>query len=632
MVRNKEMKKESLNLKILWLSISAYAFYFCFLSILKLISFSYYDFDLAVHTLTVWNIIHGSIYNSILGIPFLGNHMQPILFLIAPLYAIFPHPQTLLLLQTLFLSLGAFPLYLIAKKRIGSDFALIIALGYLLYPGLAYTNLFEFHPTSFATFLLVLCLYAYDSGKIRLFIFSSLLAMLSQENIPMAIITMGVMAWIEKKGLKWMFIPIILGLAYFIPALMFMGHFNRGVVQFSNLYRHLGANPWDAILNPLVSLSFILRQESFSYLFQIFLPVLFIPFMALIKLLPAASFFLQHLLSARPSDLYISCHYTAEIIPFVFFSAIYGINRLLEIRFISRHIFVLKSILISFILFNALLYGPLIKESFHINSDYRKDYLDLSKERFIAKVPQLANVVATFEFLPRLANRKRLYSLHHPYMGFYTLSDKKYILSEDTEYAIIDFNDSLTFGGFYQPGGYKNLQSIFLEYEWELVEMVDSLVMLKKSSKKQDFICARVDPKQDNLNKEIIRIGGSFALIASRFVRLPGQEAVEATLYWKSIKVTDRDIQMFINVTDNRGRIIRRLMHPICYRIFPTQSWKEGEVYKELLRIYIPERYLKDDIVIMVGFYDYLKGDIVKLSIGDKSYDLASIGSLLSDQ
>jgi hypothetical protein len=34
-------------------------------------------------------------------------------------------------------------------------------------------------------------------------------------------------------------------------------------------------------------------------------------------------------------------------------------------------------------------------------------------------------------------------------MGFHTLSDKKYALAQDVEYAVIDFNDWLTFSGFY---------------------------------------------------------------------------------------------------------------------------------------------------------------------------------------
>lgn len=661
------MKKERLNLVILWFSISAYAVYFSFLSILKFTSFSYYDFDLAVHALTVWNIIHGSVCNSILGIPFLGNHMQPILFLTAPLYAVFPHPLTLLLLQSLALALGAFPIYLIAKRRIGLNFALIIALGYLLYPGLAYTNLFEFHPTSFATLFLIFCAYAYDSGKLKLFLFFSVLAMFCQENIPIAIIMFGFMALLERKPLRWILSPIAIGIAYFIPAVILMGYFNQGTIQFFTIYRHLGNSPLDAVfnllLNPGLFLSFILRNECLVYLFQVFLPLLFLPFAAWVKLLPAAPFLLQHMLSSRFSDLSVAYHYTTEIIPFLFFSAVYAINRLLNIKIINRHIFVFKYALISFILFSAIVRGPYIKEAFHINNEYRRDYLDVYKERFIRKVPHSANVVATFELLPRLTDRKRLYSLHHPYMGFYTLSQKKYYLSEDVQYAVVDFNDSLTFRGFYQPFGYINLQGIFLNHGWKAIDMIDSLVILKKSPEKEEFICSKVDSMPLNLNgappkakpgvslcvgaclpagrtsrpptfrsgrrdKEIVRVEENFSLIGSNFVYRPEQEAIEATFYWKSLKDTGRDVGMFIDLTDNQGRIIRRLFHPICYRIFPTQSWREGEVYKELLRIYIPKEYLRDDIVVRAGFYDYLTGNILDVSVRESSYGMVKIGSL----
>ncbi len=88
----------------------------------------------------------------------------------------------------------------------------------------------------------------------------------------MAMVMLGIIAGIEKKGLKWVLIPLILGLVYFIPALMLISHLNQGAVQFSNLYRHLGANPKEVMLNPLVSLKFILRPESFNYVVQTFLP------------------------------------------------------------------------------------------------------------------------------------------------------------------------------------------------------------------------------------------------------------------------------------------------------------------------------------------------------------------------
>jgi uncharacterized membrane protein len=624
----KDKIKEKIALSVLWLSVSAYVIYFNFLCLLKYNSFSYHDFDLAVHALSVWNILHGTTFNSILGLSFLGNHMQPILFLVAPVYAVFPHPQTLLILQTLFLGAGAVPLYLIAKRQVGLKFALIIALGYLLYPGLAFTNLFEFHPTSFATFFLMVCLYAYDFNKVKTFLVFSLLAMLCQENIALAIIMFGIMALFEKRARKWVFVPFVIGIVYFIPSLILLKHFNQGTIQFSSLYSHLGDTPIEAITNPLLSLRFLMRKESFGYIFNIFSPVLFIPFFAWIKLLPAAPLFLQHLLSSRASDLSIHYHYTAEIIPFIFFSILYSIKRLLSFRFIKRYIFVFSSVLVVFILFSASVYGPYIKESFKVGSDYRKDQLDLSKEELIKRIPISAGVVATFELLPSLANRDKLYSLHHPYMGFYTLSNKKYSLPKDAEYALIDFNDKLTFRSFYRPDGYKNLQEIFINNKWQVLGVVDSLVLLKKSLGNEDFICNKESLSGKSFMKEVFKVEDSISLLNIDIKCSSGEDFIEARIIWKSLKNTDKDIQMFIKVTDNNGMFIKSLVHPICYRILPTQSWNRGEVFSESLRVYIPRGFLKNEILVVAGFYDYAKGNMLRLNLGGKDFMAASIGSI----
>ena len=620
--------KEKSALLILWLSVSAYVVFFGLLCILKFNSFSYYDFDLAVHALTVWNILHGSIYNSILGLPFLGNHMQPVLFLIAPLYVIFPHPQTLLILQTLFLGAGAFPLYFIAKKHLGLKFALIVALSYLLYPGLGYTNLFEFHPTSLATFFLIVCLYAYDFNKTRLFLVFSLLAMLCQENVALAIIMLGVMAACEKKAGKWVFIPIVSGLLYLAFSLILIKYWNQGTIQFFSLYAHLGSNPVDVITNPLAILRFLMREESFNYLFMIFSPILFLPFLAGIKLLPAVSLFLQHMLSLRFSDLSLRYHYTAEIIPFIFFSLIYAIKRLLSIKIINRYNFIFSSVLMASILFSALVQGPYLEEAARINQDYRKDNLDYYKEELIKKIPVSAAVVATFEFLPRLANRSKLYSLHHPYLGFYTLSNKKYKLPADAEYALVDFNDRLTFKAFYRPWGFINLQDIFLNDQWQVLEIVDSLVLFKKSPEKKGFICGKENSSAKLLSKEVLRVEDAISLLDANFECLPGENFIKAKLTWGSLKTTDKDVQMFIDITDNNGKIIKRLVHPVCYRIFPTLSWNSGEVFEESLRIHISRKFLENGVLVMMGFYDYAKGNILRINLNGKDYSEVKVKSL----
>src|ERR1035441_6286533 len=91
-----QLLTERVALRILSLSCGAYILLFFTWCSLKYYGFAYNDFDLAVHDQVFWNLLHGRIFNSILGIDFLGNHAHFITFLIAPFYSLCPHPLFLL--------------------------------------------------------------------------------------------------------------------------------------------------------------------------------------------------------------------------------------------------------------------------------------------------------------------------------------------------------------------------------------------------------------------------------------------------------------------------------------------------------------------------------------------------------
>jgi len=183
---------------------------------LKFYSYAYDDFDLAIHDQVIWNILHGRIFNSILGVDFLGNHVHLISFLIAPFYGLVPHPLFLLALQTVFLAAGVFPLYRLARVYLGVQMSLTIGLIYLLYPGLGFTNLYEFHPTCFAPFFLLYAAYYFYKEGLFLFSVFMILSLLCQENIALIFIMWGIYAFCLKRELQWVVWPIGLGLFYFL--------------------------------------------------------------------------------------------------------------------------------------------------------------------------------------------------------------------------------------------------------------------------------------------------------------------------------------------------------------------------------------------------------------------------------
>lgn len=605
------------NSLLLWCFVIIYFFYFGLASMMKFASFSYTDFDLAVHDLAIWNILHGSIFNSILGIPFLGNHMHLILLLIAPLYLIFNSPLTLLLLQTASLALAVFPLYRLAGRLLDEGWALIISIIYLLYPGLGYANLFEFHPTVFAVPFLFISIYYYEINSFKKFVIFIALSMLCQENIALAVIMFGIMSIFTRRPLKWIITPIILGGLYFLIALFFLHLFNNNTVNFFSLYAHLGDTPLKAISNilthPGLLVKALLRKQCFIFILHLFLPLLFFPLFAPLKLLPALPLLLQHVLSSRATDLMIIFHYAAELIPFLFVGFIYALGMFLKKGWFRNRLFSKVSLLLVALLSNLYL-GPHFVLAPYLFNQYKRDYLDVCKDNLINKIPREAKVVATFELLSHLSHRRWLYSFHHIYLGFYTLSQKRYELPADVEYALIDFNDYLTFQpiqGFFTSSGYRNLQDFLSRGNWQVEDFMETIVLFRKNIAPKIGLCRFIhDADKEVVNKVSLNIDDDFRLIGYNLKDIGKECVLGITFYWECLRQSAKDMNVLLDIVDGEGNLVMRKIHPVGYRIFPTSTWKAGDIFKEEWRVKVPPDYLSKRYNLKVCFFDRADGRI----------------------
>ena len=97
----------------------------------------------------------------------LGDHFHPILVLIAPFYALFPTPITLLVAQAFLLALAAWPLVAWAQRTLGVGFAAVVGGVYGLSFGIASAVGFDFHEIAFAVPLLAFSLSALGEGRLK---------------------------------------------------------------------------------------------------------------------------------------------------------------------------------------------------------------------------------------------------------------------------------------------------------------------------------------------------------------------------------------------------------------------------------------------------------------------------------
>ncbi len=579
--------------KIVLAAIFLYTLLLTSINFLQYSTFEYKDFDLAIHAQTMHNILHGSIYSSILGVDFIGNHANIILFLIAPIYFLFAHPITLIVLQAFCLSFALYPIYLICKTELNQAWAGVIAFLYFIYPPLIFVNLFEFHPTVFATLFLSFMFYFFIKKNFRLFVLFTLLALTVQENIPLVIFPIGIYALIKKRELRWVLFPGIVSVFWFIFVIFFfIPHFNQNTIQFSSIYRYLGPSIPEAIrqiiTQPQLLFKVMFCTLNGNYLWQLFAPLLFLPLLDLSFLIIIPSL-LQHALSARVNEHTIYFHYTAEIIPLLFFSTVYVLKKLQSSSTGKR----MSALLWSLVVISLFISFPYHSRIVNQIKNFQKTTWDVEREKLLAQIPPQASVVATFEFLPKLSQREKIYSFHHVVLGSYTLSTKNYKLPTDVEYALVNFLDEKTFGDFYlRNRAEKNLQDFFAKNQWGIVSAVDSLVLFKKNSV-SDFVLYKnivgtlppeATPLNTKFNDELELVG--YTTDARNYTETG---CLRMSFFWMVKNKTDRDYVNIIGAIGKNGTITSVIVKPICYRIYPTYTWESNTLIREDYNLLLPQ-------------------------------------------
>src|SRR5438128_5864395 len=114
-----------------------------------------------------------------------------------------PRPETLLVIQTLFLALAVWPLYLLARLKLEPGFQrLVWALAYFLFLPVAFINLFDFHELALVVLPLGFAIYYLENGRPGLFLLSLVTNFLVKEELPHVGVGFGAYILLAKRDWK----------------------------------------------------------------------------------------------------------------------------------------------------------------------------------------------------------------------------------------------------------------------------------------------------------------------------------------------------------------------------------------------------------------------------------------------
>jgi uncharacterized membrane protein len=421
-----------------WISIAAlsvacgvFVAYFLWLQLRRYEQLGAYAFDLGIFQQAVWLMAHGETpFVTVRGMNILGDHFTPILYLLAIPYRFWAHPFWLFLAQTVALAAGVLPLYRMALRHTGKEWAATaIAIGYLLHPALFTMLLFDFHPVLLSVPFVLWAMEAADGGRPVQFAIASVFAMSCKQEVALAIASLGAyMAFIRKKRWAWWGVA---GSIFWMAVVLKLMPLLSGAERSAYLafYSRWGETPlgilWGILSRPLEALKELVFCQGHAtapgvYPLLLLVPFAFFPLLAPEVLLFGLPNYALIALSERVIFRELGYQYASTLLPWLAVASLLGWKRVLPVGdelperlrrrwqiFVALPWFVCAA-------FSAYRYGPPVIQRF------MSDMLPTQEAKAIVDflnrhIPPDASVSAPTSLVPPLAHRKRVYLFPNPF-------------------------------------------------------------------------------------------------------------------------------------------------------------------------------------------------------------------------
>lgn len=357
----------------------------------------------------VWNAAHGrGMQSSFIAYPFLGQHFEPALWLLVPLYRLHATPLWLLGAQSLALGAAVVPLWALARRWLGGGGRpAIVCTAYLLQIGVARAAGFDFHTEALAVPFVFVALLGAARGDNATLLLAGVAPMLCKEDGALVTLGIAVLALLGHRH-RWR-AALVLGAIAFTYAtlvvLVVMPHLRAGATgDLVARYAYLGDTPGAIVVHlvtePGAWLSHLASSPAAPALLLALAAVGFLPLLRPTTLAGCLPALLLPLLAADPYQGALRLHYGLPPAALLVCAAMLGWQRVARRTRPLAPAFLLAGAMATWLALSPLPggHGP---DAVRLDGLTRAHGIDT----LLARIPADAPVAASGDLLTHLAER-----------------------------------------------------------------------------------------------------------------------------------------------------------------------------------------------------------------------------------
>jgi len=580
---------------LLGLLIALYVLQFGLLSSAMHDSFLTHAADLGNMDQPIWNTLHGRLLQETKkdgseGTR-LSDHFEPIFLPVSLSFLIWDDVRALLWLQTLALALGAIPVYWIARdeartsgrgERGAEVWGVAFAALYLLFPALEWANITEFHAVPLAVAPLLFALHYTRQQRYRPVWLFALIAMSTQEHIPLLTMMIGLyIAIVQRRRRVGLSLAAVSAAWFSVATFVIIPHFaaqvyhGRAASIYFQRFGELGNTPADiartVLTRPDVVFRTVIQPERLAYLAGLLASVGFVALFDPVTLLLGTPTLGINMLSAYYAQYSGRYHYSAPLVPFFVVAAIFGAARLS--RWLSQYLRpalarqVAPSVVLAAVILISLGYHrragvtPLAASFRWPQVTPHNRLLD----RFAKQIPDTAPLSTTAQLFPHFSHRQRIHV-------FPTVADAKYVLLDVTgmnEMHPVDLK--------------KKALALVASGQFGILDAADGYILLQRGLAGHSTLpdafydfARRAAPAPQYATG--VTFGNAVQLVGFDADVDPWGRAFTRT-YWRVLRPLPKDVRPWPFFVDGAGRVLEdtAVRPPVATVWYPAERWRVGE-------------------------------------------------------